>query len=284
MKLINFHNIKSLNQLRNNMEADLIEWSSNFWEGLDTEDLKKRLESYEGIEVGLSEIEINTDGTFEYKGQKVLIYIRDQYFFPNDPTREYKFHICNCETIDSYFRSQRIDRYVVSTRKTGEFLVNVNHRYTGELLEEKAIKKMNVCKNCLKAMRYNGYENHSKDTNIYNSFSLKEFFEKYNTNITTVPHYTEINAPPNTYSESFNDISEMVRTQSNWRCDNCGLEFKKNRKYLHTHHINGIKSDNNPNNLKSLCIKCHSDQPGHQHVKYGFDYYQFMEEYKDHFK
>jgi len=98
-----------------------------------------------------------------------------------------------------------------------------------------------------------------------------------------MPTYTDINAPPNEYSSGFDDVSEMVRKQSGWKCDNCGLDLSQNHKYLHTHHINSIKSDNRQDNLRSLCIKCHSDQPDHLQLKWSYDYNNFMNEFGDYF-
>ena len=50
--------------------------------------------------------------------------------------------------------------------------------------------------------------------------------------------------------------------------------------YLHTHHLYGTQH-NDPNNLKALCIACHSEQPGENHRKLETedDYHTFMEKY-----
>ena len=39
------------------------------------------------------------------------------------------------------------------------------------------------------------------------------------------------------------------------------------RRFLHAHHVNGLKWDNSVENLRALCIRCHSDQPMHSHIK-----------------
>jgi hypothetical protein len=38
------------------------------------------------------------------------------------------------------------------------------------------------------------------------------------------------------------------------------------------HHINGLKSDDSPENLRVLCIGCHAEQPSHGHMRSMPDY------------
>jgi hypothetical protein len=56
----------------------------------------------------------------------------------------------------------------------------------------------------------------------------------------------------------------------------------KDKYYLHTHHIDGNKANNHPNNFKALCIACHSEQPGfgHQRLKHSPDYRVFITQIK----
>ena len=42
--------------------------------------------------------------------------------------------------------------------------------------------------------------------------------------------------------------------------------FINNKSLLHTHHINGIKEDNDFPNLKVLCLDCHRKEPNHEHL------------------
>ena len=46
----------------------------------------------------------------------------------------------------------------------------------------------------------------------------------------------------------------------------CETSFINNKKDLHVHHIDGVKWNNNSNNLKVLCIDCHSKHPGHDRI------------------
>ena len=76
------------------------------------------------------------------------------------------------------------------------------------------------------------------------------------------------------------DYSWLYRHVRDWRCEECQLSLDSDRQYLHTHHISGTQH-NEPNDLKALCIACHSEQPGtnHQKLKSLQDYHEFMERY-----
>ena len=98
MKLVAFNNNIAFNELHRKMGSSPAEFSISTWNQLDENQILTRLNSLEGIEVDFNEVKICSDGTFEYKGKKVLIYIRDQYISIQQ-NGQYKFHISNCETI-----------------------------------------------------------------------------------------------------------------------------------------------------------------------------------------
>ena len=76
------------------------------------------------------------------------------------------------------------------------------------------------------------------------------------------------------------DYSWLYRHVRGWQCEGCQLSLNSDRKYLHTHHIWGTQN-NDPNDLRALCIACHSEQPGlnHHRLTDTEDYHEFMEKY-----
>ena len=91
----------------------------------------------------------------------------------------------------------------------------------------------------------------------------------------------DTNAPADLYSEDYEELSLQFRKNNNWTCQKCGIKLKpEHHHFLHVHHINGVKSDNKPTNLMCLCIKCHSEQPDHDHLKSKEDYIKFISLYK----
>jgi hypothetical protein len=84
----------------------------------------------------------------------------------------------------------------------------------------------------------------------------------------------------NYQSPWWQDYSWLYRHVRGWQCEECQLSLNLDRQYLHTHHISGTQH-NDPNDLKALCIACHSEQPGknHEKLKSLKDYREFKEKY-----
>ena len=74
--------------------------------------------------------------------------------------------------------------------------------------------------------------------------------------------------------------SRQQREQEKWRCQACNLSLHRHKYYLHTHHIWGTRY-NDPEDLRVLCIGCHSEQPGsnHSRLKGTRDYQGFIKRY-----
>jgi len=69
------------------------------------------------------------------------------------------------------------------------------------------------------------------------------------------------------YGLEFNeDLKEVIRNRDRRKCQICKKTELDNGEKLSVHHINYNKLDNYPNNLISLCRRCHSKtNHGHQH-------------------
>lgn len=248
------------------MQADtLVEWKPDIgWQGINADEWSKL--KWAGLDVPLEEITRMEDGSFEYKGQKVIVYIRDQYTSHRYGNKryEYKFHVAWCDVLQRMSDERRYQkRYVVTVRRDGKFIVNLFERST-VIAKDKEIE-MKVCMMCLAKLKYNGYPTNRYE--IYRQFTVQQFFDKYETKIPVLPRYTDTTAPLNAYSQDFERLSYEFRKSKNWICDNCGSDFRNNKKRLHTHHIDFDKSNNRLDNLMAFCDRCHAKQPGHQHMR-----------------
>lgn len=194
MQLIDFRNFLPFNELRKEMRSapfiTELKTKDSSWISSDLKDILNRLNN-EGIEIDISDIRVNKDKTFSYKGQKILIYIKSwNYNSYNDSLSEYKFHLTTCQTLRQYKKKNNLERYIASTRDTGDFYINKRDSYTGEFVEEDILYVIKVCKHCLRETNYKNYKNRDitgKDY-IYNNFNLKEFFKDNITNHELLPN------------------------------------------------------------------------------------------------
>ena len=271
MKLPDFLGNVQFNRLRQQMGAKLISWKP-----ID------QLLNTEGIQVEPEKIKISDDGTLEYEGRKVVVYIRDQFRLrnsdsSNDPQQLYKFHIVDCLTLQQMKRQGRHKRYVVATRTDGKFYVNFLEG--GKLIEKGVECKLYVCKHCLNRLNYKKYRSYGNPgrNRIREFFKLKEFFERYGSQITRKPGHDDTTAPVNQYPSDWDQkISPRYKEKIGWKCEECGIDLGENTKFLHVHHINGLKYESRDDNLRALCIGCHAEQFQHQHMKAHQDYKDFQ--------
>ena len=82
------------------------------------------------------------------------------------------------------------------------------------------------------------------------------------------------------YGAGFNkQLKEEIRERDNYRCQNkdCNCTQKENGKQLDVHHIDYDKKNCNPDNLTSLCIKCHRKTNSNR--DYWFAYFTYLKDY-----
>ena len=263
MNLPDFAQEEAFKNQRERMGAKLRPWSPTVegWRDIDEE-----LQGH-GIEIDLGNIEIQGDGTFVHQGRRVAVYIRDQYQSSEsaaEPTKLCKVHVAECDKLKQMQDKGKYDvRYVATTRTDGLFVVNFSGQFGSGGTAKGIVCRLFVCIYCLRQLDYKNFNacTTAKRKNIKESFNLSEFFERYGSHITNPPPHTDITAPPNDYTPDWPDVSLRFREQANWQCSNCDddLTDENKRRFLHVHHINGVKSDNREQNLQVLCIVCHAE-------------------------
>jgi 5-methylcytosine-specific restriction endonuclease McrA len=244
--------------------------------GLTQRELERIVSS--GIDIPEKSLKVLDDGTLAYKDTRVILYIRDVAHYGGN-TSDPKYHLGNCATLQNMRQGDRFERYVVSTRLDGYFLINL---IKGNEARRKDAKLL-VCQNCLSLLKFSGFNygwSKTRKTQFVSAFSIREFFEKYPMSLHgKLPKYNSITAPENVYTKNFDDISKRLRDENNWTCQECGINLSSSKRYLHVHHVDGQKSNNERSNLRVLCIGCHSKKYNHAHINSLPEYREFTEKF-----
>lgn len=257
-------NLDRLDRVRRRVGADLLRID------LDTEILPdfQAVESqlFAGINVTIDDLD-TTEGVFTYHGRQIVIYIKDHGLLQDvvsDPKAGNKVHMRDCRTIDNMKRKNRYNRYVATTRNDGSFLVDLGHGNDTDA-------KLLPCQNCLSDINYQGFrgQSYAGKQRILAEFDFEEMFEDYSVLFSRTPKYTDRTALPATYTKEWSSRSHSLRSRANWVCQECKVDCspRELRKWLHVHHIDGVKSNNAVRNLKVLCVECHAREPNHGHMQ-----------------
>jgi hypothetical protein len=188
----------------------------------------------------------------------------------------YKYHIYKCSTISQMFDSGRKHRYKINNRIDGTFHYKLFDKSNRKLKEERKNQKLHICKNCL-GQFLNNYPSNSDVEN----FNLEEFHKNNNSffGFDTSKLEKGEDAIENVYSQIWHEISTKIKKKRNYTCKNCGWKPKNEyqNKFIHTHHLNGDKTNNKQDNLQVLCIECHSNiDRYHIQIKSQNNYKEFI--------
>lgn len=221
-----------------------------------------------GVEVDISDVEV-TAGLLSYKGRQVLLYIRDHGTGVRkaleDGSQGRKYHLADCKVLQGMREKGRFERYVVTNDTSDQFLVTGYDRFTNEQLEGSTDLK--VCKTCLNHLNYKGYQAGGIKTKIFEAFTMDEFFSTYSSHFAYLPG-RQADDKNDGYTKDWVSVSSDYKLSKKFTCESCHVDLSQfeHKKLLHTHHINGVKSDNREANLKALCADCHSKQLFHEHM------------------
>lgn len=206
---------------------------------------------------------------------KVILYIpqREHRFVEKKGIPEgcHRYHLFQCETSRlKDFINGKHNRYRISSRTDGCFQYTIiDDNNTPTIYEDLELLFCGHCKH-IHTKRF-------RQTNP--TFNLKRFletnFSEFYRNPTSKYDFDDI---PNIYATNWDELARKHKKSKNHTCQQCQWTPKHagEGKYLHAHHIDALKHNNRYDNIKILCIACHSEQSGHGFIKAATEYKQFL--------
>lgn len=183
-------------------------------------------------------ISFEEDGIYlEYEGKKYrgYMFIKEPYIsrYENYP----KFHLTRCQTIRQFIEEGRFKiRYEWSNSNVNDLI----DKTTREIYNDQVLDYCGHCKQEL----FNGIK------------TTVDFFDSLD-NLETEGNNIEVDIFG--YVRGKEKISKVFREKRNYSCEECSIQPKQSmhRRYMHTHHKDGDKTNNKESNLQCLCILCH---------------------------
>lgn len=219
----------------------------------------------EGIEIDLDAIDSDFN-LLSYQGRQVLLYIKDHSnkfdATLQDPQKGNRFHIAHCSTLEDMRQKNRFQRYVATNRVSGMFDIEDQRGWGGG---RRAEAELVVCMNCLSKLNYRGSVDFAVRRQVVQQFALTEFFSDYSSCFLYMPKaWNETTSLG--YTHDWPEISKAIRAQVGYVCSECHVDLSRHHHLCHVHHINRVKTDNSPENLRVLCKDCHRRQPRHEGI------------------
>ncbi|MFN4299891.1 MAG: HNH endonuclease signature motif containing protein [Thermaurantimonas sp.] len=183
-------------------------------------------------------ISFEDDGIYlEYEGKKYrgYMFIKEPYIstYGSYP----KFHLTRCHIIRKFIEEGKFkERYEWSNSNVNDLI----DKTTRKEYKDQVLVYCGYCKR-----------------EIFDSIETTEdFFDKLDKSDI---EKNNIEVDIFGYVRGKEKISKDYREKRNYTCESCGIAPKAaiHRRYWHTHHIDGDKTNNKESNLQCLCILCH---------------------------
>ncbi|TWO34722.1 hypothetical protein E1J38_002360 [Seonamhaeicola sediminis] len=201
------------------------------------------------------DISFETNGIYlEYEGKKYRGYMFIDLYYVNyngQPTKYPKFHLVKCKTIQDFIDRGRFNqRYIWSNADMNDITDKQSRTVHKDVV-------LDLCHNCSEKLLTSdtlfeeGIHEYINDTHDFHDLLDKSETEG-----------EQIEVDIFGYVKGKERISKAYRAKMNYTCENCGIKSKggMDKRWWHTHHIDGDKTHNDESNLECLCVLCHANK------------------------
>ena len=225
-------------------QFDILDKKLDEW-GFPTLKTNHGFQVIKGIDFGKAykagSISFENDGIYlEYNGIKYKGYMHLAESYKSRYNNHPKFHLTQCKTIQEFIAIGTFkQRYIWSNSNK----VDLIDDETGEEYKDITLSLCNYCRQHVFG--------HNLPTNTQSFFDLLDKSE-------IEPEIIEVDIFG--YEKNWQKISKVFRESKNYVCEKCGIEPINNldKRFWHTHHKSGDKTNNTASNLECLCMLCHS--------------------------
>lgn len=154
-----------------------------------------------------------------------------------------RFHIRKCKTIQGFINSGTFE---AAYRRANTEIVDVCNM--DDYLNEEKVSCLPLCQYCLQML--------GDEYKLSKTSTTHDFVERLKTST-----HNSVEVDIFGYAKDWESISKEFRKKHSYICDKCGLQITNpfDLQYIHVHHKNNCKIDNQDSNLQCLCIRCHSE-------------------------
>lgn len=176
--------------------------------------------------------------------RQVFLYKKDYHLGYGKPP---KFHICKCSVIEDFISVGKFKQHYVRANSEPVPVIDLDdaHRL-------KEISGLPLCGYCKKIIKH---------INAADSTKFVEILQSANDQ--TLQEDVEVDLFG--YTRDWEAISRACREIHDYTCEECSLQITDgyDRQYVHVHHEDGNKLNNQKSNLKCLCLYCHAHVDDH---------------------
>ncbi len=177
---------------------------------------------------------------YEEKRYRGYMFIQEAYITYNGgPVRFPKFHLLKCKTIQEFISSGRFkQRYEWSNSDVNNLIDKQTRVRYNDI-------RLSLCSYCRSE-----FFDDIKDT--------KDFFDSLDK---TELEDESIEVDIFGYVSGKERISKNYRRMKEYTCEKCSVRPKSNldKRWWHTHHLDGDKTNNSMINLRCYCVLCHAN-------------------------